>query len=93
MIDFVADDGQVLDLHNGGQVVGIAIEMPADLFVRLTYSEPARWAEGARPGTSVITLYITPGFSIRSSSGTVTSRGERDAAVRRQAVRAPDHRA
>jgi len=49
VIDFTADDGRVLDLHNGGHVVGIEIEMPADLVVRLTYVEPARWTADATP--------------------------------------------
>ena len=35
VIDFIGDDGQVLDLHNGGRVVRIEIEMPANLVVRL----------------------------------------------------------
>jgi hypothetical protein len=49
VIDFATGDGQVLDLHNGGHVVAIEIEMPADLVLRLTYIEPARWATGAKP--------------------------------------------
>src|SRR5690242_6259177 len=53
VIDFVADDGQVLDLHNGGCVLGIEIEMPAELVVRLTYIEPARWAAEVEPEREV----------------------------------------
>ena len=49
VIEFAADHGRVLDLHNGGNVVGIEIQMPADLVVRLTYIEPARWAAEATP--------------------------------------------
>ena len=47
VIDFRAGDGDVLDLHNGGHVVSIEIEMPADLVVRLTYVEPVRWSPDA----------------------------------------------
>ncbi len=53
VIDFIGDDGQVLDLHNGGRVVRIEIEMPANLVVRLTYIEPARWAAEAEPEREV----------------------------------------
>jgi hypothetical protein len=49
VIELTTDDGQVLDLHNGGHVVAIEIEMPADLVVRLTYIEPARWTARAKP--------------------------------------------
>ena len=49
VIDFETDDGEVLDLHNGGKVVGIEVATPSDLVVRLTYVEPARWAADAAP--------------------------------------------
>jgi hypothetical protein len=53
VIDFETDDGLVLDLHNGGHVVGIEMASPSDLLVRLTYVEPARWTADAAPEREV----------------------------------------
>ena len=53
VIDFETDDGLVLDLHNGGELVGIEMASPSDLVVRLTYVEPARWTADAAPEREV----------------------------------------
>jgi hypothetical protein len=53
VIDFETDDGQILDLHNGGEVVVIEVASPSDLVVRLTYVEPARWTADAAPEREV----------------------------------------
>jgi hypothetical protein len=62
----------------GAGAVAVAIAVAATI----SASTPAPAVAGAvalatdAVCTNVITLYITPGFSVRSGSGTVTSRGE-----------------